>query len=136
MPRDIRSLGAGTLSGRLWVMIAGPWSSGAADAATRDVNLARLNQAALAVHRRGHVPVVGVNLGLPVARADPSAQSAEQDALVQEISAAAAERCDAVLRIQGVSAGADREVERIAARGGAVFHHLDELPRAVPEDPA
>ena len=119
------------MSARLWVMIAGPWSSGGAGEVTRQANLARLDEVALAVLRRGHLPIVGVNLALPLARA---ATPAERDALVLEVSLAAAERCDAVLRIEGVSAGADREVARIAARGGAVFHHLDELPDIAAED--
>ena len=122
------------MSARLWVMIAGPWSSGGADEVTRQANLARLDEVALAVLRRGHLPIVGVNLALPLARAAASATPAERDALVLEVSLAAAERCDAVLRIEGVSVGADREVARIAARGGAVFHHLDELPDIAAED--
>jgi hypothetical protein len=127
-------LEAGALSTRLWVMIAGPWSSGGADEATRRANVARLNEAALAVYRRGHLPVVGVNLALPVARAAASATDPERDAVVLELSLALAERCDAVLRIEGVSAGADREVARIAALGRAVFHHVDELPDVAAED--
>jgi hypothetical protein len=115
-------------------MIAGPWSSGGADEATRRANLALLNEAALAVYRRGHLPVVGVNLALPVARAAASATDPERDAVVLELSLALAERCDAVLRIEGVSAGADREVARIAALGRAVFHHVDELPDVAAED--
>jgi molybdopterin biosynthesis enzyme len=44
------------------------------------------------------------------------------------LSLAAAERCDAVLRIGGASTGADQEVERIQARGGKVFYSVEELP--------
>jgi len=46
------------------------------------------------------------------------------------LSLAAADRCDAVLRIGGPSTGADQEVERIRARGGAVYRSIDELPVA------
>ena len=37
------------------------------------------------------------------------------------------ERCDAVLRLPGESAGADAEVRRAAQLGMPVFHSLDEL---------
>jgi hypothetical protein len=40
------------------------------------------------------------------------------------------ERCDAVLRIEGVSQGADDEVETFLARGLAVFRSVDEIPSA------
>jgi hypothetical protein len=40
------------------------------------------------------------------------------------------ERCDAVLRIEGVSQGADDEVETFLARGLAVFRSVDEIPNA------
>ncbi len=54
------------MSGRpLWVMVAGPYTSGGADAAQRAENLAAMNRAALAVFDRGHVPVIGVNAGCP-----------------------------------------------------------------------
>ncbi|HUS54562.1 MAG TPA: hypothetical protein VMY41_11230 [Thermohalobaculum sp.] len=53
----------------MWIMVAGPYRSGAADAAARAANLRTLNEAALVVFRRGHVPVIGVNLALPIIEA-------------------------------------------------------------------
>jgi hypothetical protein len=38
------------------------------------------------------------------------------------------ERCDAVLRIEGASKGADEEVESFLARGLTVFRSMDEIP--------
>lgn len=38
------------------------------------------------------------------------------------------ERCDAILRIEGESKGADAEVDRVRARGLRVFHSTDEIP--------
>jgi hypothetical protein len=46
------------------------------------------------------------------------------------LSLALAERCDAILRLPGASAGADEEVARFAAAGKPVFHALDEIPPA------
>ena len=47
-------------------MVAGPYASGGADAVLRAARLAAMNRAALAVFRLGHVPVIGVNMALPV----------------------------------------------------------------------
>ncbi len=119
-------MGAAGVS-RLWIMVAGPYRSGAADAAARAANLRALNAAALAVFRRGHLPVIGVNLALPIIEA---AGPESFDEIMMPVSLAAAERCDAVLRIGGPSGGADQEVERFRARGLPVFHAPGEIPEA------
>jgi hypothetical protein len=112
------------MSERLWILVAGPYATGAATPAERAANLRRLNEAALAVQRLGHVPVIGVNAALPLIEL---AGDAHYDAIMLPLSLALAERCDAVLRIGGTSSGADREVERIRARGGRVYRSLDEI---------
>ncbi len=108
-------------------MIAGPYSTGARTADERAENLRVLNRAALDVHRRGHVPIIGVNLALPVIEV---AGPAAYDEIMMPLSLALAERCDAVLRVGGTSAGADLEVERIRARGGAVYTSVADVPGA------
>ena len=110
---------------RLWIMIAGPYTSGARSDAERAANLRVLNRAAYEVFRRGHVPVIGVNLALPIIEA---AGPETFEEIMMPLSLAAAERCDAVLRIGGPSDGADQEVERIRLRGGRVYRSLEELP--------
>jgi hypothetical protein len=109
----------------MWIMVAGPYSSGGADAAMRAGRLAALNQAALALFRMGHVPVVGVNMALPVIAV---AGDASFDEIMMPLSLALAERCDACLRIGGASAGADAEAARFAAAGKPVFHAIEEIP--------
>ena len=111
----------------MWIMIAGPYRSSAADGAARAANLRALNEAALEVCRRGHVPVIGVNMALPLI--DAAGQD-HYDTLMTPISLALAERCDAVLRIGGPSGGADREVDVIRARGGKVYVSLDQIEAA------
>ena len=108
-----------------WIMIAGPYRSGAATAEQRRDNLSRLNEAALAIFRKGHVPVIGVNMALPVIEA---AGVEAYDEIMMPISLALAERCDAVVRVGGASEGADQEVERIRSRGGLVYATLSEIP--------
>ena len=106
-------------------MIAGPYRSGTSSAADQKRNLEALNEAAVAVFDKGHLPVIGVNLALPIIEAAGVERYGE---LMMPISLALAERCDAVLRIGGPSRGADDEVERIKSRGGAVYFQVSELP--------
>lgn len=109
----------------MWIMIAGPYTSGARTADERAENLKAMNRVALEVHRKGHVPIIGVNLALPVIDV---AGEAMFDDLMMPLSLALAERCDAVLRVGGPSAGADLEVERIRAHGGAVYKRIEDVP--------
>ena len=111
----------------MWIMIAGPYSSGARTDEDRAANLRVMNLVAVQVFRRGHIPVIGVNLALPVIEA---AGEEAFDEMMMPISLAAAERCDAVLRIGGPSAGADLEVEKFQARGLPVFRRVEDIPPA------
>ena len=110
----------------MWIMIAGPYRSGAKSDADREQNLMNLNRAAHAVFRKGHVPVVGVNCALPLIEA---AGRETYESIMMPLSLAMAERCDAVLRIGGVCPGADK-VERIRRRGGATYYSVAEVPDA------
>lgn len=109
----------------MWIMIAGPYDTGARTHADREANLLALNRAAYQVFCRGHVPIVGVNLALPVIQA---AGPEMYEAVMMPLSLALAERCDAILRIEGLSRGADHEVERVRSRGGHVYHGVEEIP--------
>ena len=111
----------------LMIMIAGPYRSGARTAVEAEENLRELNRHALALFEKGHVPVVGVNLALPVIEA---AGPEAYDRIMLPLSLRLADRCDAILRIGGPSAGADEEVERVRSRGGTVFRSLDDVPAA------
>ncbi len=109
-------------------MIAGPYSSGGADNVTRAQNLAAMNAAALSVFDKGHIPITGVNMALPVIGA---AGPDRFDEIMMPLSLALADHCDAILRIGGVSAGADEKVERMRATGKPVYFALDEISEDV-----
>src|SRR5262245_37300019 len=111
----------------MWIMIAGPYRTGATTEAGRARHLAALNRAAVAVFRKGHVPIIGVNLALPMIQA---AGAETYDAIMMPLSLALTERCDAILRLDGVSPGTDEEVERVRARGGVVYRSVGEVPDA------
>jgi hypothetical protein len=115
---------------RLWIMVAGPYRSGSSDPAVWHQNLRRLNQFAHAVFLKGHLPIVGVNLALPVIE---SAGEESYGRIMPTLSLGLAERCDGVLRIDGASQGADAEVEAFRARGRSVFRSIDEIPNLLPD---
>jgi hypothetical protein len=122
----LRDFFRSAMQDRLWILVAGPYTSGTADAAKRAANLRALNQAALAVFRMGHVPVIGVNLALPII--DAAGVEAFHE-IMMPLSVSLAERCDACLRIGGASQGADQEVARFLEDGRPVYYRLDEVPR-------
>ncbi len=110
------------MNARLVVMVAGPYSAPTAEG--RAANLRRMNEAAAAVARLGHIPVIGVNAALPVLDA---AGLPHTDPLMMEISLALASRCDACVQI-GRSPGADREADAIRGLGRPVFAATEALP--------
>ncbi len=111
----------------MWIMIAGPYRSGSSDPVVWAGNLRRLNAAAYTVFQKGHTPIIGVNLALPVIDA---AGETRYEQIMPALSLALAGRCDAILRLEGSSQGADEEVEAFRARGLPVFRSLDEVPDA------
>ena len=112
----------------MWIMIAGPYKSSAPTAEAQAINLRTLNEAAVALHRAGHVPVIGVNMALPMIEAAGGTVAAYQE-LMAPVSLALVERCDACLRIGGPSQGADDEVRRFEAAGKPVYRAPADLPK-------
>jgi hypothetical protein len=115
----------------LLVLIAGPYLSGTdGDPARIAANRARLEAAALPIYERGHLPLLGEWLALPIIHAAGGREPG--DAVFHAYQYPVAERllarCDAVLRLPGASRGADMDVAKARARGLPVFHHVEELP--------
>ena len=117
----------------LLILIAGPYRSGTADEpAALARNLARLEEAAWPIFRKGHVPMIGEWVALPVLRGAGS--TSVGDEIAGEVLYPTAERllqhCDAVLRLPGTSTGADEDVRIATARGLPVYHDVEEIPTA------
>ncbi len=106
-------------------MIAGPYKSNTDDPNQWHKNLSLLNRAALSVLRKGHTPIIGVNMALPIIA---EAGESEYRSIMMPLSLGLAKRCDAILRIGGDSAGADQEVELVKSIGGKVFYSLEDIP--------
>src|SRR5690349_20504060 len=115
----------------LLVLIAGPYMSGTGGDPERiAANRARLESHALPIYLRGHVPLVGEWIALPIIHAAGGKQHG--DAVFQQYQYPVAhrliERCDAVLRIPGESKGADMDVARARELGLLVCREVRELP--------
>lgn len=116
----------------LMILVAGPYRSGTADDPTRiDANLQLMYEASLELWQRGHLPVTGEALALPLVRLAGSTQigDAPFNAIMHPIGRLLASRCDAVLRIGGPSQGADEMVTILQALGRPVYSHIDDVPR-------
>ena len=119
------------LSKPLLVLIAGPFMSGTGgDPAKIAANRARLESYALPIYQRGHLPMVGEWMALPIIHAAGGRQPGDGifAAYQYPVAHRLISRCDAVLRIAGESRGADLDVERARELGLAVYRDVGELP--------
>jgi hypothetical protein len=113
------------------ILVAGPYRSGTDDDPDLiAANLRAMNEAALILFRRGHVPITGEAIALPLIALAGSTRIG--DAVWGEIFHPVAERlvrrCDACLRVGGASRGADEMVRIARESGRPVFHSADEVP--------
>ena len=115
----------------MMILIAGPYRSGTGDDPVKmAANLAVLEDAAWPIFARGHVPMIGEWVALPVLRGAGGCAVGEQlyDAVMHPTAHRLLQRCDAVLRLPGFSAGADQDVRIAEARGLPVYANIDEIP--------
>ena len=115
----------------LLILIAGPYMSGTGgDPAKIAANRARLESFALPIYERGHLPMIGEWLALPIIHAAGGRIPGDQ--VFQDyqypVAARLLERCDAVLRIPGDSRGADHDVSRARELGLSIYSRVDEIP--------
>lgn len=115
--------------GPLLVFIAGPYRSGTGDhEAAIAANVKAMQDAAVQVAQRGHVPVLGEWVTLPLIEAAGGVRGdAVWDRFFHPNAQVLLERCDLVLRIGGESGGADAMVNAALARGLPVHYGLASL---------
>jgi type III secretory pathway component EscU len=115
----------------LIILIAGPYSSGTNnDPELIAKNLERLEQVSLRVYEAGHIPLIGEWVALPVARQAGSTQvgDAVSERYLYPVAKRLIQRCDAVLRIEGRSKGADEDVRLARQRGLPIYFNIEEVP--------
>lgn len=113
------------------ILIAGPYRSGTGDdPVLMNQNLSFLEKTGLEIWKKGHLPVIGEWLALPLMKQAGSRSAG--DTVYQEFAYPVAERliaqCDAVLRMQGPSKGADQDVALAKRRGLPIYFSLQEIP--------
>jgi hypothetical protein len=117
----------------LIVLVAGPYRSGTdGDPQRIKQNLDRLESFALGVYKAGHIPLIGEWVALPLAAQAGSSEvgDAISEQYLYPVAGRLLERCDAVLRIEGPSKGADEDVRIARDRGLPVYFALHDLPVA------
>lgn len=115
------------------ILIAGPYRSGTNDEPVlMQQNLDKLESVALPLFRKGHIPMIGEWVALPLIRLAGSNKPG--DKAWEEIQYPAAhrllEKCDAILRLEGASKGADEDVRVAKERGLKVYFRLEDVPDA------
>lgn len=112
------------------ILVAGPYRSGTGDKAELiEQNVKQMTDAALAIYRKGHLPVLGEWFALPLIEAAGSKKIGDQvfNEIFHPVAIQLIDHCDAVLRIGGPSAGADEMVKEGEARSKIIFTSMEEI---------
>jgi len=117
------------------ILIAGPYRSGTNDNADlMQQNLNKLESVALPLFRKGHVPMIGEWVALPLIHLAGSQKPGDEawEEIQYPVAHRLLEKCDAILRIDGISKGADEDVRIAKERGLPVYFRIEDVPDAKP----
>jgi hypothetical protein len=113
------------------ILVAGPYRGGTNDDPVLiQRNVDAMEDMALAVFRRGHLPVLGEWFALPLLKHAGSKKIGDPifDEIFHPIARELIGKCDAVLRIGGASSGADDMVATGQRLGKKIYRALEEIP--------
>lgn len=115
----------------MMILIAGPYRSGTDnDPVKIKANLDRLEAPVIPIFKKGHIPMIGEWVANPIMKLAGSKEPG--DAIFQEIqypvSHAVLRKCDAILRIEGASNGADQDVALGKSLGLTIYYSVDDIP--------
>jgi len=116
----------------MMILIAGPYRSGTNDdPALIQKNVREMESYALPIFRAGHIPMLGEWLALPLVALAGSTTIGDLafNEIFHPIAVRLLEKCDAVLRVGGPSAGADEMVRVGQSLGLHIYTSLNEVPR-------
>jgi hypothetical protein len=117
----------------MMILIAGPYRSGTNDDPSLiKRNVQEMESYALPIFRAGHIPVLGEWLALPLVDLAGSRKIGDQafNEIFHPIATRLLEKCDAVLRVGGPSAGADEMVRVGRSVGLKIYGAMAEIPKA------
>ena len=115
------------------ILIAGPYRSGTGDDPEKiDANVHAMESAAMPIFNKGHIPLLGEWVALPLVKLAGSKQIGDRpfNEIFHPIAGRLLDKCDAVLRIGGASQGADRMVEVARKKELQVYFSIAEIPSA------
>jgi ADP-ribose pyrophosphatase len=113
------------------ILIAGPYRSGTDDDPQKiEANVHAMESFALPIFRKGHIPMLGEWLALPLVKLAGSQKIGDEafNEIFHPIAERLLEHCDAVLRVGGESQGADLMVGTARKLGLQVYFSLDDIP--------
>ncbi|WP_270222686.1 NUDIX hydrolase [Kosakonia cowanii] len=113
------------------ILIAGPVRSGTnGDDALIKQNLDAMTRVAAEVFEKGHTPVIGEWLAMPLAESAGSKKIGDEisQVFLYPVAHRLIQHCDAILRLPGDSAGADNDVRIGRERGLTIYSAVDEIP--------
>ncbi|WP_394773421.1 DUF4406 domain-containing protein [Flavobacterium sp.] len=117
----------------MMILIAGPYRGGTNDDPKLiQENLEKLEAVALPLFRKGHLPVIGEWLALPLMHLAGSKNIGDSvwDEIQYPVAHRLLEKCDAVLRLEGASKGADNDVRIAQEKGLKIYYRLEDIPNA------
>jgi hypothetical protein len=120
-------------SNAMMILIAGPYRSGTNDdPALIKKNVETMESFALPIFRAGHIPILGEWLALPLVALGGSKKLGDEvfNEVFHPIATRLLEKCDAVLRVGGPSAGADEMIRVGRSLGLQIFTTTAEIPIA------
>ena len=115
------------------ILIAGPYRSGTNDnPQLMQQNLNYLESVALPLFRKGHVPMIGEWVALPLIHLAGSVKPGDEawEEIQYPVAHRLLQKCDAILRLEGASKGADEDVRIAKERGLPVYYRIEDVPVA------
>jgi hypothetical protein len=115
------------------ILIAGPYRSGTNDdPALMQKNLNLLESVALPLFRLGHTPMIGEWVALPLLHLAGSTKPGDEayEEILYPVAKRLLAKCDAVLRLEGESKGADEDVRIAKERSLKIYYRLEDVPVA------
>jgi len=117
----------------MMILVAGPYRSGTNDDPMLiQKNVELMEAFALPIFRAGHIPILGEWLALPLVKLAGSEKLGDEafNEVFHPIATRLLEKCDAVLRVGGPSAGADEMVRGGRNLGLQIFTSPTDIPGA------
>jgi hypothetical protein len=116
----------------MMILVAGPYRSGTNDdPALIRKNVQEMESYALPIFRAGHIPILGEWLALPLVELAGSSRIGDEafNEVFHPIAIRLLKKCDGVLRVGGLSTGADEMVRVGRILGLTIYTDLADIPK-------